>query len=441
MGTQENGSNRRPRLAYLVSKFPTVTETFILREIIELERLGLTPALYTIRREHPEVVHDDAIPWLERLRVAPYASPGLWIANLITFLANPLLYIGLLMLTIRELWGEWHLMVRDVAGFFKAVAFARMMQAEEIRHIHAHWATHTAYMAYIIYRLTGISYSFTAHAHDIYVRKAMLRTKVRHARFVATISRFNVGELVRDCGEDMRRKIYVVRCGISPDQFRPGRSTAPLVHPFTIVTVASLRDYKGHPYAIKACQLLKERMPDFRWLVVGSGPDREMLEQMIKEYGVEDVFQLLGSRCEREVQKLMQDADLFVMSSIVLPDGRKEGIPVSLMEAMAVALPTVATRISGIPELVEDNVTGRLVPERDPEALAKAILDLRNNPDKAKRLARAGRQRVVEQFTIAENASRLLALFWEVLESPPDPIDVYMVETLSAELSPRTEQT
>jgi colanic acid/amylovoran biosynthesis glycosyltransferase len=409
-------SGAHSRLAYLVSKFPTVTETFILRELIEVERRGICPALYTIRRENPEVIHEDAIPWMQDLRTAKYSSPRTWMINARTFLKNPILYIGLILMTVRELWGCWHLFVRDLFVFPKAVAFARMMQDEGITHIHAHWATHTTYMAYIIYRLTGITYSFTAHAHDIYIRKAMLPRKVYNARFVAAISKFNVEELVHDCGEQVRDKIHVVRCGVSPEAFKPRAVTAKdPTAPFTILTVGSLRDYKGHPYAIQACKLLKERIKNFQWLVVGNGPDRDALTQMIKDNGVEDVFQLLGSRKETEVQKLMQAADVYVMASIMLADRRMEGIPVALMEALAVEVPTVATKISGIPELVIDNITGRLVAERDPQALADAIFDLYQHREKGRELGKMGREHVMQEFTVGENAGRLVKLFNEVL--------------------------
>lgn len=405
-------------LAYLVSRFPTVTETFILREIIELERQGMPLSLYTIIHDKPDVIHDDAKPWVARLREVKTLSWRTLKVNLQTFLAHPVLYVSLLWLTVHDLWGCWNFLLRDLVLFPKAVVFARMMQAEGIRHVHAHWATHTAYAAYIIHRLNGISYSFTAHAHDIYIRKAMLCRKVQHARFVITISHFNVDELARDCGEAVREKIHVVRCGVDPDQFHPrAHHHHKEGQPFTILTVASLRDYKGHPYAIRACQILKQRMNNFRWLVVGGGPDRAALEALIHELGVGDVFHLSGAKTEHVVREMMDLADVFVTSSIKLPDRRMDGIPVALMEALAVELPTVAANVSGIPELVEDNVTGRLVPERDPEALAEAILDLREHPDKARALAQAGRQRVLDEFTVPDNTARLVPLFRAALEA------------------------
>jgi colanic acid/amylovoran biosynthesis glycosyltransferase len=290
------------------------------------------------------------------------------------------------------------------------------MQADGIRHVHAHWATHTAYMAYIIHRLTGISYSFTAHAHDIYIRKAMLCRKVHSAAFVATISDFNREELVRDCGESVRFKIHIVRCGVSPEYLEPlPRRAMSRERPFAILTVASLRDYKGYPYAIEASKLLKAQGQRFQWISLGGGPDRQLLEGLIAETDVNDVFCLKGPASENTVFEAMQNADVFVLPSVMLADRRMEGIPVALMESLAAGIPTVATNISGISELVEDGVTGRLVPERDPQALADAVSNLIAHPDKSTQLATAGRERVLNEFTASKNAARLITLFENVI--------------------------
>jgi colanic acid/amylovoran biosynthesis glycosyltransferase len=162
------------------------------------------------------------------------------------------------------------------------------------------------------------------------------------------------------------------------------------------------------------------RIPDFQWFVIGGGPDRAELEQLINDNGLENTFKLLGSRSESDVQKAMQTADLYVMSSIMLKNRRMEGIPVALMESLAVELPSIATRISGIPELVEDQVTGRLVPERDSEALADAIVELWQNPDKGLQLAKAGRERVIAEFGIVGNTEKLHRLFQTILTEPAD---------------------
>ncbi len=399
----------QPKLAYLVSRFPTITETFILREMIEVERAGLSISLYALIRGNPDIIHDAAKPWLSRLHTVGYLSGSLITANLIALLTHPLLYLSLLAITIGDLWGAWNFFVRDLFLFPKAVALARAMQQEGIDHLHAHWATHTAYTAYIVHRLTGISYSFTAHAHDIYICKAMLCRKVEAAQFVATISEFNLRELVTDCGERVRDKIYVVRCGVPVERFTPPPIAGDA--PFTILTIAGLRAYKGYPDAIQACKLIKERLPEFRWWVIGGGPDRAALEVLIAEMGVGDVFHLLGAQPEHEVLNRLAMADLFVMSSVRLANGWMEGLPVALMEALAMEIPTICTDVSGISELVKDNQTGRLIPERRPDLLADAIIDLYQDRAKARRLALAGRKLIQAEFTLQKNVEVLVHLF------------------------------
>lgn len=402
-------SNPSEKVAYLVSKFPTLTETFILREIVALERRGVAIQIYTIRRESPEVIHEEARPYLDGLRTAPsIALSTLWV-NLIALFRHPGVYLALIMLTVRELWGSWHLFARDLYLFPRAVVFAAMMRRDQITHIHAHWATHTAYMAYIIHRLTGIPYSFTAHAHDLYIRKAMLCHKVKAAQFVATISQFNVEELVQDCGEAVRAKLHVVRCGVLPEHLDVPRHSHP-DQPLTIVTIASLRDYKGLEYAIQAAALLRDSI-DFRWRVVGTGPDRESLQAQIDAAGLHDRFQLIGGRSEQAIRDLLSEADLCVMSSVIMPDRRMEGIPVSLMESLAAGVPTIATRISGIPELVIEGVTGRLVPERDSQALADAIHAYHTDRSAWQPLIVAGKAHVQAEFLVDHNATRLQRLF------------------------------
>jgi glycosyltransferase involved in cell wall biosynthesis len=397
-------------------RFPTVTETFILREMIELERQGLSIELYVPIPGNEPVVHPDAAPYQARMHTAGYTSPAVIVANLGWLVRKPLTYLALWLETLTQLWGTWNFLVRDLLLLPKAAAFARKMEQQGIAHLHAHYATHTAFMAYMIWRLTGIGYSFTAHAHDIYIRRAMLCRKVRAARFVATISHFNREWLARECGEDTRDKIHIIRCGISPEQFRPRtpshRDNGGL---FRVLTVASLRDYKGIPVLVEACALAKERIPTLQWEVIGTGPDRTQIEALIAARNVGDVLHLAGSQPEGMVAERMQAADAFVISSIVLPNQRMEGLPVVLMEALASELPTIATNISGIPELVIDGETGYLVPERDPQAIADALVALYNDPDEGRLRGQRGRQLVLKGFAIENNTARLRELFEHAL--------------------------
>ncbi|MFN7950262.1 MAG: glycosyltransferase [bacterium] len=416
--TVTSASAGKKRLAYLVMRFPAVTETFVLREMVELERQGLPLELYVVIRQNEQVVHPDAHAYLARLHTSPYLSPRVVLANLRWMLRKPGTYFRLWWRTFRELWGTWNFLARAIVLFPKAAAFAARMEEQGVGHVHAHFATHTAYMAYLIHELTGITISFTAHAHDIFIRKAMLCRKVAAARFVAVISEFNREWLVKHCGEAARAKIHVVRCGVFPERHpsRPaGAKPREPGAPFQVLTVASLRDYKGIPVLIEACRLVRDRIPGLHWEVIGGGPDRARLEALIGEKGVGDVLTLAGPRPEDQVAARLAAADAFVLTSVVMPDMRMEGIPVVLMEALATGLPTVATRISGIPELVIDGDTGWLVPERDPNAVAEALVGLYNDSIEAARRGARGRAHVLDEFTVAGNVARLRALFESAL--------------------------
>ncbi len=399
-------------------RFPAVTETFVLREMVELERQGTPIELYVVIRQDEKVVHPEAVPYLDRLHTRPYLSRGVLAANLRWLGREPRTYLRLWRETFTDLWGTWNFLVRAIVLFPKAAAFAEDMERRGVAHVHAHFATHGAFMAYVIHGLTGITTSITAHAHDIFIRKAMLCRKIAASRFVAVISEFNREWLARHCGDAVREKIHTVRCGVFPERYAvkalPVGSRDPS-RPFQVLTVASLRDYKGIPVLIEACRLVRHRIPGLRWELIGGGPDRAALEEQIAAAGVGDVLTLAGPKPEDHVAERLRSADAFVLTSVVMPDMRMEGIPVVLMEALASGLPTVATRISGIPELVIDGDTGWLVPDRDPAAVADALAGLYNDPIEAARRGARGREHVLAEFTVSGNVARLRRLLQDAV--------------------------
>jgi glycosyltransferase involved in cell wall biosynthesis len=181
-----------------------------------------------------------------------------------------------------------------------------------------------------------------------------------------------------------------------------------------IVHVGSLQPYKGQRYLIEACRLLQDRGVPFRCCIIGGGEERASLTTMIKDLGLESVVHLSGSKTQQEIARLLPAAHCYVQPSIITPSGKMEGIPVALMEAMAARLPVVATAISGIPELVQPEETGFLVPPADAAALANALMIVYEHPEKAAYLAENGRSRVLESFDLRSNVTRLAALFTAV---------------------------
>jgi glycosyltransferase involved in cell wall biosynthesis len=237
----------------------------------------------------------------------------------------------------------------------------------------------------------------------------MLDAKVDASAFAVTISRFNKEIMVQACGEPARAKIHVVHCGVDATAFAPARK-ADGREALRMVCVASLEPVKGHVFLIEACRLLRQRGINLRCDLAGEGPLRPQLEQRIIDAGLAGHVHLLGGCPRPEVIALLSAADVAVLASHPTRDGRREGIPVALMEAMACGLPVVASAISGIPELVDDGVTGLLVPSGDPVALADAVERLHADPGVRARKGEAGRDKVQKEFDLHHGTRQLLSL-------------------------------
>jgi len=371
-------------LAVLISRFPLVTETFILREIIELERQGQPLRLVPMIREDATVIHDAAKPWLGRALFTP------WMFRV------PLRTIPLLLRLVAGTMARPGTMLRTVALFPKSVWLARELQRAGVTHLHAHFATYPATMALIISKLTRIPFSFTVHAHDIQLDRSLLRWKVREAAFVRSISDFN-RRFLEQLYAEARGKVEVIHVGV------PMPAVPPPPVRGRILCVAAHKPYKGLPVLIEACRLLRAKGVAFTCDIAGDGPMRPELERLNHDA----VVNLAGAKTESEVARMMAEAELVVLPSIVAPDGQMEGIPVALMEALAMGRPVVSTSIAGIPELVRDG--GLLVPPGDARALAGAMRALLEDPELAAAMGTRGRDWVAQEFELRRCTAQLLA--------------------------------
>jgi len=409
--TSQSASPRRPRtVAYTMSRFPKITETFILIEMLELERQGVRVEIFPLIREREPVQHADAQRMVERAHFCRLFSRSVLDAQIYWLLRRPRAYLRAWWHAVRGNLESPKFLSRALVVVPKAAYAARRMVELDVDHLHAHYATHPALLAYVVHLLTGIPYSFTVHAHDLYVERPMLREKVAAASFVVAISEFNRRMLIDLYGATAEERVVVVHCGIDPTLFRPRERREP-GELFTIACVASLAGYKGQRYLIDACDVLHQRGVPFQCLLVGEGEDRPHLEAQIRRLGLTDRVRLLGAQPRHKVSELLQQVDALALPSVVMPNGKMEGIPIALMEALAAEIPVVATAISGIPELVRDGETGLLVPERDAAALAEALLRLYADRDLGRRLASAGRQLVLREFNLEHSVAQLRALF------------------------------
>jgi colanic acid/amylovoran biosynthesis glycosyltransferase len=399
-------------VAYVMSRFPKLTETFVLDEILALEELGIHVELFPLLRQREPVVHPEAEALAARAHYEPFLSLPILVSQLHYLVRRPRAYFGaLLALAIRTL-GSRNYFVGGLAVFPKVVHAARCMEAKGVDHVHCHFANHPAAAGFVIHRLTGIPFSFTAHGSDLHRDRHMLREKVDEAAVVVTISDYNRRLILDECGEGYADKVVVVRCGVDTQLFRASASRRlPLAGPLRLVCVASFDEVKGQQYLVEACRLLLDWGIEVECRLVGDGPRRAYVARCISRLGLDSRVRFEGRKTRREVADVLVDADVAVCPSVLTPLGDREGIPVALMEAMASGVPVVASDISGIPELVEHERTGLLVPPGDAGALAEALRRIHLEPGLGSRLATGGRARALLEHDVRSNALLLARRF------------------------------
>jgi glycosyltransferase involved in cell wall biosynthesis len=392
------------KIAYIVSLFPKLSETFILREMIGLEALGHRITVVSLKREREPIAHKEAALFGERT-IHPRPLTAMLLSAAAT-LRRPLLVLRIAgRIAIAHTIGGRGLhpivMLKSQALVPPALYLARRMREAGIQHVHAHWASYPALVAWIIGRVTGIPYSVTAHAHDLFLPNPMLAEKVRDAAFFATISEFNRALLLQACGPSALDTLRLIRCGIPLAEFpygEPPRGDAE--HPAHVVSVGRLVDYKGFDVLIRACRLLRDRGMAVRLTIVGEGPERRGLEALAAELDAVAMVTFAGSRRQEEVRGIMRHATLFALACVQGKDGQQDGIPIVLMEAMALGVPVVSTKLSGIPELVKDGETGLLARPGDPEHLAAAMARVIQDTRLAASLRRDARTWVEIEFNL-----------------------------------------
>jgi colanic acid/amylovoran biosynthesis glycosyltransferase len=403
----------RAAIAVIMARFPRIDETFILREIDELERHGQPVLVVPLLRGSGKIIHEEAKPWVKRALYLPLLSAAIAASNLRALFRHPRRYLRLLGTLIGGTFMRPSTMIRTLALFPKSVHLARILPKLGIRHVHAHFATHATTMAYIISSLSHITYSFTVHGPDVFVHRMLLREKIARAKFVRTISLFNKAFLCGLYPVVTEGKVEVVRTGVNPDVYEKAASESRERRSgkLRLVSVAALTPSRGFPFLVDACARLVQSGTDIECRIVGDGPLRNATEQWIAQHGLTDAVRLCGALPQHEVAQLMGEADVFVLPSVIAVDGQMDGIPVSLMEAMAAGKPVIASTISGIPELVKDNVSGILVDAAYAGRLADGVRRLAADPSLRERLGRAGQQKVRQEFDVRRNAARLVALF------------------------------
>jgi colanic acid/amylovoran biosynthesis glycosyltransferase len=377
-------------------------EAFFIPELNELGRCGHEVFLVPM---HPrgQIVHSDAKRMPARTVGEPLVSVRVLAGAAVEALHSPVAAVTAFIGLFKS--RNVRILAKNLLVFPKGLWLARNVRRWRVDHIHAHWASTSATMAWIASEMTGVPWSFTAHRWDI-SENNLLPTKARSAAFIRCISGRGVTEISRYVGV-FDSKVCIIHMGVPlPLRVSARRQR----EEFRIITAANLRAVKGHRYLIEAARLCRDRGVRISVELAGDGPLRGYLEAQVMAAGLADTVRFLGVLAHEELLEGMLQGrwDVAVLPSIIVSESEQEGIPVFLIEAMATGLPVIATQTGGISELLE-NGAGLLVRERDPEGLEAALRTLTADSALYETLAVRGRERVMSQFDIRAVAGQLIA--------------------------------
>lgn len=397
------------KLAYIIGTHPSLTTTFIDREIASLRHWGVDLQVFSIRRFAGRLSPEQEAMQREVTYLLPVSKRAFVRAHLRMAARRPQAYFGALLYLLTRPHPSWKTRFKTLLHFGEGVYAAHVIAPRGCNHLHAHFVDRAAIVALVVGRLLHLPYSVTAHANDIYVNPMLLPEKLANAKFVATCTGYNQAHLRRLDNGAFGQKIHCIYHGLDVDRYLPGMGASE-GKPF-VLSVGQLKEKKGLAYLITACRILKEQGYDLECQIVGEGPLRAELEKQIRQFSLEDTVMLCGARPHPEVIEKYRRATLFVLPCVVSANGDRDGIPNVILEAMAMQLPVVSTRHSGIPEVVEDGVNGLLIPPEDGTALAEAMAQLLDHPEQRHEFGLKARQTIVERFSVEQNVKRLLMEF------------------------------
>jgi glycosyltransferase involved in cell wall biosynthesis len=403
---------RAADVAYVVRSWPRLTQTFVLDEVLAMERLGLRLEIFSLARPDEDITQ----PELAAVRAPVTYLDGRRVPreHLRAFAAAPLRYLRTAWYVARHAEADQGYRVSSRAGCFDmAVRLAgRLRGGHAPARLHAHFAHDPALVALLVHRLTGLPWSFTAHARDLWqVPERAVADRVASASVTVTCCRAGAEHLRELVVPELHERVHLVHHGVDVGTFRPPpRGTGRRPGPPLIVSIGRLIDKKGYGDLLAACRLLKDRRQAFRLEVYGDGPLHERLTGEIERLGLTEEVHLMGARPRRELLPVLQQADLFALTPVVTADGDRDGIPNVVLEAMACGLPVVTTAAGGIPEAVRHGHTGLVAPPGDAAAIAGLLLSLLVDERARRRLGEGARRAAVERFDAAPASAELASL-------------------------------
>jgi glycosyltransferase involved in cell wall biosynthesis len=398
------------RIGYIISQYPAINHTFMLREVRQLRETGWDVQTYSIRppdrpAEKLSPVEQDEATRTRYVKTAPLSE--ILAAQARQFLRAPGRYLGVLFYAMRAGHPTLGGAARRALYFAEAVILGRWLEQAGLRHLHSHYSPMVALLVSRLY--PGITFSMTVHGPDEFndPQGSWLAGKIGGSRFSIAISSFARSQMMLHSPPSVWRKIHACYMGV-PEMAEPAAKTAPgRVHFLCVGRVAPV---KGQRILVESARLLKERGLDFQITIAGGGPDLAELRQFVADRQLTDVVSLPGFVSDEDLARLYRETDVFVLPSFA------EGVPGVLMEAMGHGLPCISSCVNGVPELVLDGQTGILVPASDAGALADAMARLLASSDLRRQLGAAGHRQVTTKFSLPRNVARLAEIIERELE-------------------------
>jgi glycosyltransferase involved in cell wall biosynthesis len=402
----------KPVMGMVLKGYPRISETFISNEIRLLEEQGLTVHIFSMRNPRESFTHKS----VQSIRAeVTYLPTEFWLSlhrllwpNVCTAMRFRTGYLGAFRLAWRRFLRNHSPMT--FKHFFQAGYLVHHTQGKNIAHLHAHFAHSPTSVAMFASEISAIPFSFTAHAKDIYTSdKDQLAEKIAKAAFVVTCTKYNK-EYLENLA-DHRQEVHCVYHGIDLALFFAHAVERIPSPPYTFITIARFVEKKGIPDILAALAVLADEGFPFRYILVGDGDDKEHIRAKIGDLGLTERVTLPGTLTHEQVLEIFQQADCFVLGCRIAKSGDRDGIPNVLAESMALGVPVVGTRISGIPELVEHQVTGMLADASNAQELAQTLKRVVTDQALRQRIIPAARERVSQVFDNKQLIEVLVALY------------------------------
>jgi colanic acid/amylovoran biosynthesis glycosyltransferase len=405
------------RIAYLTGEYPRATDTFIQREVAALREQGIEVFTFSVRRTGAEhIVGPEQQAEADRtFYILPPKPVNLLRAHLSLLASSPKRYLQAVKLAWKTHQEGIRGTIYQLFYFLEAGIIAHQIKNQQIQHLHNHFPDSSGTVAMLAAELGGFSFSFTMHGPYIFFEPLRWRLdeKLKRALFVCCISYFCRSQGMIFAPMEQWQRMHIVHCGVDPALFE---QVAHCQVGTRLLYTGRLAAVKGLPILLESLAVLKATHPNVLLTVVGDGPDRAQLEQMTAQLGLTENVNFVGYQSQAKVRQYMQETDVFVLPSFA------EGVPVSLMEALAAGVPVVTTQIAGVSELVEDGISGYLVPPGNTALLAERIAALLANPQLRVQFGAAGRAKIEQEFNIHQEAAWLCQIMTAALEGKVETI-------------------